>query len=215
MTENLASLCAVTIDLTVLGELPGLDQEIARTTVWAVHHDRFDEGRILNARRGCTMSEDQMYAVASIYRRIWQIDLGRNERSTCFLCGRTLPEAEERLCECFRGAHIDVYYHCTKESIRELQELKPTTWAQTIVETTQCPKCKRLNVIHASLPARRFEQKRKWETPRYCQDCNNSKPYRTDDRRSSVPPRKKNLRTPMMELSNMATLRDGGDYKLQ
>ena len=188
---DLVNLLGNSVDASILEEIPRLDHAVVMTTVWAVHHDRFEDGRVLNQSRGCPMTEDQMYLVASLYRKVWQLDVSRTTRSSCFLCGRKLPDQEERLCECFRAAHIGTFYTITPQAIKGLIDLKPDTWGQTIVETFQCARCKKLSSVLAIHPQKRFAKNAQpWTTPRLCPGCYEN---RTRTRVDAAPQKKGKL----------------------
>ena len=149
-----------------------IDQQIARICVWAVHRERIRQGRILAALRDCVLSEEDVYEVASFFRKVWQIDSSREKRNRCFLCSDTLPEHWERLCHCFLVAEVGTWIEPTPKNIAWLKQDRPHDWFKAEIETYNCKTCKKNHVTTAGRVAARFRKGHSvWKTPKFCTEC--------------------------------------------
>jgi hypothetical protein len=151
-----------------------VDQQIAQICVWAVHHDMIEQGRMLCDAQRVALSEDQMHEVAFFFLKVWQLDLGRDERTHCFLCKAQLPELFERLCKCFRAAQVARYIDpITPQTIMYLRKQYPEDWNTLIVETIQCQnaECGCLAPVTAGVVNARFQKGRTWRSPKLCMEC--------------------------------------------
>lgn len=149
-----------------------VDQKIARICVWAVHHERVEQGRMLSERQGCTLTEEDIYEVAFFFRKVWQIDESRADRKDCFLCKAVLPTHLERLCRCFRVAQVGVWIPTTTESILWLKKTYPEDWYEHIMETILCQACGDTAEVKAHVVAAKFRKGRSvWRSPKFCQEC--------------------------------------------
>lgn len=180
----------IELDLETLVTLR-VDQKIAQICVWAVHHDRVEQGRLLCEKQGCVLTEDAMFDVAFFFKRVWQIDATREERERCFLCKAMLPLQFERLCHCYRVAQVGRYLEPTMENMDSLRKLYPHDWHERNVETLLCNNCGDTFAVPAGVVAAKLRRGRIWNSPKVCMLC-----FR-QHRRAPAPPQK---RAPLKEL---------------
>lgn len=201
MTEQLNM--ALALDMFLKREV---NQQVARICVWAVHHDKLEEGLRLCTAQGCKLGEDDMYEVAVFFKKVWQIDVPREVRKTCFLCNDDLPQHFERLCQCFREAQVARFIDPTPDNIEFLKEQYPGRWAQKIVETILCQSCGCLARVEAGVVDSKFRKGKHWNTPKFCQKCYNGRKNERDQRQTSAS--RKIHSSVEMKDSKLATLRD-------
>jgi hypothetical protein len=181
-----------------------VDQQIAKIAVWGVHYQRLDQAVILIADRGVQLTCDDLYELAGVYRKIWQLDKLRTERSQCYLCRDTLPAHEEQLCRCFLAVQVGRHTDTSPEGIAKLKKSFPHGWDERCVETYQCknPSCRAPQDVSAGVVDSKHKQGQEWVTPKLCQVCYRQRGVPRQRTSSAPPPPSARVRVPVVPKSN-------------